>query len=105
MVYGLSLLPSHCKKSVIHCKEISPVCWRPGPLTSLISAVLENSGLLVERIRALTEVYITVTLEKIISCWKLKVLVAQLCPTLCNPMGCSLPGSSNHGILQARILE
>ena len=33
-----------------------------------------------------------------------KVLVAQLCPTLCNPMDCSLPGSSVHGILQARIL-
>ena len=26
-------------------------------------------------------------------------------PTLCNPMDCSLPGSSDHGILQARILE
>ena len=35
----------------------------------------------------------------------LKVLVTQLCPTLCNPMDCSLPGSSVHGILQARILE
>ena len=31
--------------------------------------------------------------------------VAQLCPTLCNPMDCSLPGSSNHGIFQARVLE
>ena len=31
-------------------------------------------------------------------------LVAQLCPTLCDPMDCSLPGSSVHGILQARIL-
>ena len=31
--------------------------------------------------------------------------VAQLCPTLCNPMDCSLPGSSIHGIFQARILE
>ena len=29
----------------------------------------------------------------------------QLCPTLCNPMDCSLPGSSIHGILQASILE
>ena len=29
----------------------------------------------------------------------------QLCPTLCNPMDCSLPVSSVHGILQARILE
>ena len=32
------------------------------------------------------------------------VLVAQSCPTLCDPMDCSLPGSSIHGILQARIL-
>ena len=32
------------------------------------------------------------------------LLVAQSCPTLCNPMDCSLPGSSVHGILQARIL-
>ena len=29
----------------------------------------------------------------------------QSYPTLCNPMGCSLPGSSVYGILQARILE
>ena len=29
----------------------------------------------------------------------------QSCPSLCNPMDCSLPGSSVHGILQARILE
>ena len=33
------------------------------------------------------------------------VLVAQLCPTLCDLMDCSLPGSSIHGILQTRILE
>ena len=31
--------------------------------------------------------------------------VVQSCPTLCNPMDCSLPGSSVSGILQARILE
>ena len=29
----------------------------------------------------------------------------QLCPTLCNSMGCSLPGFAIHGILQARTLE
>ena len=29
----------------------------------------------------------------------------QSCPTLCNPMDCSLPGFSVHGILQARTLE
>ena len=31
--------------------------------------------------------------------------VAQSCPTLCDPIDCSLPGSSIHGIFQARILE
>ena len=33
------------------------------------------------------------------------MLVAWLCPTLCNPMVCSLPGSSVHGIFQAGILK
>ena len=43
---------------------------------------------------------------KVISSWKLrKSEVAQSCPTLCDPMDCSPPGSSVHGILQARILE
>ena len=36
---------------------------------------------------------------------EVKVLVIQSCPTLCDPMHCSLPGSSVHGILQVRILE
>ena len=31
--------------------------------------------------------------------------VAQLCPTLCDPMDCSLPGSSVHETSQARVLE
>ena len=30
---------------------------------------------------------------------------AQLCPTPSDPMDCSLPGSSVHGVLQARVLE
>ena len=31
--------------------------------------------------------------------------VTQLCPTLSNPMDCSLTGASIHGIFQARVLE
>ena len=38
-------------------------------------------------------------------CVSTSLLVAQLCLTLCNPMDCSLSGSSALGILQARILE
>ena len=36
---------------------------------------------------------------------KVKVLVTQSCLSLCNPVGCSPPGSSVHGILQGRILQ
>ena len=35
---------------------------------------------------------------------KVKVLIALSCPTLCGPMDCELPGSSVHGVLQARLL-
>ena len=38
-------------------------------------------------------------------CCAVLCLVAQSCPTLCDPMDCSPPGSSVRGILQARILE
>ena len=37
--------------------------------------------------------------------WNGESEVTQPCPTLCDPMDCSLPGSSIHGILQARVLE
>ena len=36
---------------------------------------------------------------------RVKVLVTQLCPTLCNPVDCNPPGSSVYEISQARILE
>ena len=43
----------------------------------------------------------------LLQCMKVKSEseVAQSCPTLCDPMDCSLPGSSVHGIFQARVLE
>ena len=42
-----------------------------------------------------------------LQCMKMKneTEVTQSCPTLSDPMDCSLPGSSVHGILQARLLE
>ena len=39
--------------------------------------------------------------EQVLDCCS----VAQACPTPCDPMDCSLPGSSVPGILQARVLE
>ena len=36
---------------------------------------------------------------------KIESEVAQSCPTFCDPMDCNLPGSSVHGIFQARVLK
>ena len=36
---------------------------------------------------------------------KIESEIAQSCPTLRDPMDCSLPGSSIHGVFQARVLE
>ena len=43
----------------------------------------------------------------LLQCMKVKSEseIAQSCPTLCNTMDCSPPGSSVHGIFQARVLE
>ena len=43
----------------------------------------------------------------LLQCMKVKSEseVAQSCPTLCDRVDCSLPGSSVHGIFQARVLE
>ena len=43
----------------------------------------------------------------LLQCMKVKSEseVTQSCPTLSNPMDCSLPGPSIHGIFQARVLE
>ena len=48
------------------------------------------------------EIYMAILLFK---CFYLLSEVAQSCPTLRDPMDCSLPGSSVHGIFQARVLE
>ena len=41
----------------------------------------------------------------LLQCMKVKSEVSQSCQTLSDPMDCSLPGSSAHGILQARVPE
>ena len=47
----------------------------------------------------------TCCLNSLSTMWKVKALVTQSCPTLCNSTEWSLPGFSVHGILQARVLE
>ena len=59
-----------------------------------------NEASIGKHVKALTQ-----CLQRDKSLMKVKVLVTQLCPTLCDWMDFSSPGSSVHGILQARILE
>ena len=51
------------------------------------------------------EVPVILVCTFVVSLWCICVLVAQSCLTLCDPMDCSPPGSSVHGVSQARILE
>ena len=50
-------------------------------------------------------IYMKKSVSSLRRCCAVLCLVTQLCPTLCDSMDCSPPGSSVHGILQARILE
>ena len=52
-----------------------------------------------------TTCYILYYYCKLWKTWKVKVLVSQSCLTFCDPIDCSPPGFSVHGILQARSLE
>ena len=49
--------------------------------------------------------YSTIVLTHLWDKWQVKVLITQLCLSLCDTMDCSLPGPSVHGILHIRILE
>ena len=69
-----------------------PHRWQPIRLPRLCDSPGKNTG---------------VGCHFLLQCMKVKSEseVAQPCLTLSNPMGCSLPGSSVHGIFQARVLE
>ena len=66
---------------------------------------LGKSLLLCHLCKAIVEITFWPRVRFLAALWKVKVLVAQLCPTLWDPMDCGPPGSSVHGILLARILE
>ena len=70
----------------------------PPPLTQEISFVLIGLNVLTTpKYPSLPDLYSELCVHL--------CLIIQLCPTLCNFMDCSPPGSSAHGISQARILE
>ena len=54
---------------------------------------------------SLSETNVYISQDRLIAIIYCCRLVVKLCLTLCDPMDCSLPSSSVHGISQARILE
>ena len=68
--------------------------------TSFISLKWQYVGL-----RETQGSFVTICFLLVVQLWKVKVLVAQSCPTVCDPMDPWIPGSSVHGILQARTLK
>ena len=74
-----------------------------GTTTMWLCCIIREYSVLLESTRKISGIYKTHVCVCMYVC--VCVLVAQLCPILCDPMDCSPPGSSVHGIHQARILE
>ena len=74
------------------CNSVRPHRWQPTRLPCPWDSLGKNTG---------------VGCHFLLQCMKVKSEneVTQSCLTLSDPMDCSLPGSSVHGILQARVLE
>ena len=79
-------------KSLLLCPTLRPLRQQPTRLPHPWDSPGKNNG---------------VGCHFLLQCMKVKSEseVAQSCPTLSNPMDCSLPGSSVHRIIQARVLE
>ena len=89
---SLCLLPAAAAKSLQSCPTVQPHRQQPIRLRRPWDSPGKNTG---------------VGCHFLLQCMEVKSEseVAQSCPTLHNPMDCSPPGSSVHGIFQPRVLE
>ena len=99
-VLGLSLQPWHCSWVIL---------GRPTYLSGPQSPHMQNGGRNAHLgiLGGLDKIipFITYCLTRSKHQYKNNAKLLQLCLTLCDPMDCSPPGSSVHGISQARVLE
>ena len=81
-----------CKVASVMSDSVQPHRWQPTRLPRPWDSPGKNTG---------------VGCHFLLQCMKMKSEseVTQSCPTLSNPMDCSPPGSSIHGIFQARVLK
>ena len=92
-LYYKTAVAAAAAKSLQSCPTLArPHRWQPNRLPRPWDSPGKNTG---------------VGCHFLLQCMKVKSEseVAQSCPTLSDPMDCSLPGSSIHGIFQARVLE
>ena len=90
--YKVSKSAAAAAKSLQSCRTLRPHRWLPSRLPRPWDSPSKNTG---------------VGCHFLLQCMEVKSEseVAQSCPTLSDFMDCSLPGSSVHGIFQARVLE
>ena len=79
---------------LIFNKDAKAIQWRKNSLSTNAAGLFGPSQAKHKIIRTLYLINFVVESE-----------IAQSCPTLCDPMDCSLPGFSVHGIFLARVLE
>ena len=89
---GIAVAAAAAAKSLQSCQTVRPHRWQPTRLTRPWDSPGKNTG---------------VGCHFLLQCMKVKSEseVGQSCLTLSDPMDCSPPGSSIHGIFQARVLE
>ena len=85
--------------------NICLLCWQPPPIEVFHVAQFQRVLYFLWKTRSFQPSVVHTEYRSFHFLLKVKVLVPQSCPTLCDSMDCSLPGSSVHGIHQARILE
>ena len=89
---GLQYCCCCCQVTLVVSDSVRPHRWQPTRFPCPWYSPGKNTG---------------VGCHFLLQCMKVKSEreVAQLCPTLSDPMDCSLPGASIHGVCQARVLE
>ena len=102
-----------CAQSVQSCPTLcNPIdCSQPGPSAHGIFQAITVKWVAMPSSRGSSKprgrTQVSCTASRFITVWatERESEVAQSCPTLCDPIDCSLPGSSVHGIFQAIFLQ
>ena len=93
---GLGL--DHCSKVTISVKGVTEIFWFPSAYKSYAYTVLQFFN-------STAQQHYVLKIDTYLNLKMLHCLIIKLCSTLCDPMDCSPPGPSVHGISPARIME